>query len=178
MSSPNSSSSRSSRANEAHHAHAGEVLLHARGQQRELRLHRLEAALDALAEEPHRERDQRQRQQRVEREARTDRQHQEHGGGAHRERVDQIHEAGTEHHAHRGQIVGRARHQLAGAMGLEVLRGQLQETPEEIVAQIELDVARHADHEVAHPVLEGAASDRDDEQDHRVAPSLPAVTPL
>ena len=53
--------------------------------------------------------------------------------------------AGPEQHAHGVQVVGHAGHDVAGAVALIETRVLQLQLAEEIVAQIELDVARDAD---------------------------------
>ena len=71
---------------------------------------------------------------------------------------------GPEHHAHRIQIVGAARHDVARAVAaVEILR-KLHQMAKQIVAQIEFDVARDADDDDAHPVLKHAFDERQADQ--------------
>ena len=60
-------------------------------------------------------------------------------------RLPAVHDAGAENHAHVVEVVGGARHQLAGAVADVKLRLHQQQAIEEIAANVELDVARDAD---------------------------------
>ncbi len=58
------------------------------------------------------------------------------------ESLGEVHDAGTEHHADRVQIVGSARHDVAGAVfRIEILR-QRDDVGKQIVAEIKFAVAR------------------------------------
>ena len=61
---------------------------------------------------------------------------------------------GPEHHANRVQIVGGARHDVAGPVFCVKILRKRDDVREQIVPQIELDVARQADQDDAHPILE------------------------
>ena len=61
---------------------------------------------------------------------------------------------GPDQHAHGVQIVGGARHDVAGARALIEAVGQPLQMREEIVAQIEFDFARDADQDPARQILE------------------------
>ncbi len=77
----------------------------------------------------------------------------------------EVHDARAQHHADRVQIVGGAGHDVAGAVfRVEVLR-ERDNVREQIVAQIELDVAGQADQDDAHPILEESLDQR--EQNHQ-----------
>ena len=67
---------------------------------------------------------------------------------------------GPEHHADGIQVVGGARHDVAGAHAAVEIRGERDQVAEQVVAQIVLDVARDADEDHAHPVLEEAFHQR------------------
>ncbi len=77
------------------------------------------------------------------------------------EGLGEVHDAGAEHHADGVEIVGGARHDVAGAVfRVEVLR-ERDDMGEQIVAQIELDVARQADEDDAHPILKNSLDHRE-----------------
>jgi hypothetical protein len=70
------------------------------------------------------------------------------------EGLGKVHDARPQHHAHGVEIVGGARHDVPGTVaGVEILR-QRDDVREQIVAQIELNVARQADQDHPHPILE------------------------
>ncbi len=62
-----------------------------------------------------------------------------------RQRLAGVHDSGAEHHADVVEIVGGARHQLAGAIADVKLRLHHEEAIEEVATNVELDVARNAD---------------------------------
>jgi len=105
-----------------------------------------------------------QREKRIEREARTERNHegqrQSHQHGC----VGRIHDRRAQQIAHRAQIVGSAGHNVAGAVALIVGVAEAFEAREQIVAQIEFNVARNADHDPASEELEDAFAEGDGEQ--------------
>jgi hypothetical protein len=70
--------------------------------------------------------------------------------------VGAVHERRAEQHAHGVQVVGHAGHDVAGAIALIEARVLLFEVMEEIVAQVELDLARDADQNPALRVEEDA----------------------
>ena len=79
-----------------------------------------------------------------------------------------VHDARADQHAHGVQVVGGARHDVAGAGALiEAVREPLQ-VREEIVAQIELDFARDADQDPARQILEDGLDGRDSQQQQRI----------
>ena len=59
------------------------------------------------------------------------------------DRVGGVHDRRPAEHAHGLQVVGGARHQVTGVVRVEERRRLALEVGEEIVAQIELDVAAH-----------------------------------
>ena len=114
-------------------ADTGERLLDDRAQIGELRLDGLEAPVNRAAEILHAHRHERQRKQRDERQPRVDRRHQDDRDGKHEDRAGRIHHRRADHHAHGVQIVGRARHQVAGAPGLVVAERHLLQPREKCV---------------------------------------------
>jgi hypothetical protein len=59
--------------------------------------------------------------------------------------VGAVHQGGAEQHAHGIQVVGHAGHDVAGTVALIEARVLLLQFAEQVVAQVELDVARDAD---------------------------------
>ena len=114
----------------------------------------------------------RQRQQRHHRQAGIERGHQHDRHDEHQDRVRRVHDRWSDHHPDRVQIVGRTRHQIAGATGLVVPdRHQLQPC-EERVADIEFDVTRRADQNLPHQVAEHSANAGDAQERRRVEGKL------
>ena len=68
---------------------------------------------------------------------------------------------GPSEHADGVEVVGGAGHDVAGAGALVEAVGQTFEMGEQIVAEVELDLARDADHDPAREVLEDAFGERD-----------------
>ena len=148
----------------ANQASAGKVLLGAGGDVGEHGLNAFEAFVDAAAESLDHDADGGQRQERVEREPGADGDHEGQRARGVDDGVRRVHDRGAEQHADRVQVIGGARHDVAGAMALVVGVGKAFETREQIVAQIELDVARDADDDPASEELEDSFGDRDGEQ--------------
>ena len=89
-----------------------------------------------------------------------------------------VHHGRADHHAHRAQIVRRARHQVAGARVLEVAQVHALQRREEVVAEVVLEVARSADDDAAHQEAEEPADDRQPEKRHGIDATLPSVSEL
>ena len=79
--------------------------------------------------------------------------------------VDAVHEPGAEHHAHGVEVVGHAGHHVAGAVALIEAGILAFEFAEEVVAEVELDVAGDADEHPALGVEEDAFADGDDDEE-------------
>ena len=82
--------------------------------------------------------------------------------------VGRIHDRRADHHADGVQVVGRARHQVAGAARLVVAERHLLQPREEVVPDVVLDVARRADDDPAHQEAEDGAHARDAEEQRGV----------
>ncbi len=95
------------------------------------------------------------------------------------QRVRRVHHRRADHHADGVQVVGGARHQVAGPVRLEVRRAAaVSQMREEVVAHVVLDVPRRADEDAAHEEAEDAADQADAEQQpSRTAASFARVTP-
>ena len=156
----------------AHHAHARQRLLDDGAEVGELFLDRLEALVDGRAEVADADRDERQRQQRHQRQPGVEREHQHDRDDEHQDGVGGVHHRRADHHAHGVEIVGRARHQVAGPPRLVVGERHLLQPREERVADVVLDVARGADEDVPHQVAEHRADAGDAEQHARVEGEL------
>ncbi len=140
----------------ADHANSRDVLLGAAADVGEHSLDVLEAVVNPASEQAHSQADERGGQERYQREAPV---HIEHDGSHDDERetgLGSVHEPRPEHHAHRVQIVGGARHDVAGAHAPVEIRRKRGEPPEEVVAKVVLDVPGDADQDHAHPILEDA----------------------
>ena len=132
----------------------------------------------ALPKILHRHRDERQRDQRQQRQPRVDRDHQRQRRDERQHRVRRVHDRRADHHAHGVQVVGGARHQVAGPVRLEVRQRQLLQVREEVVPHVVLDVPRRADQDAAHQEAEDAADEADrNEQGRRTRPALRASRP-
>ena len=82
--------------------------------------------------------------------------------------VGRVHDGGAEQHTDCVQVVGGAGHDVTGAVALVVGVGETLEVREQVVAQIELDVARDADDHPARQKLEDALEQRDREDEQGV----------
>ena len=80
------------------------------------------------------------------------------------DRVGRVHHRRADHHADGVQVVGGARHQVAGPVPVEIPERQPLQAGEEGVADVVLDVARRADQDPPHQEPEDAAHDGDAEQ--------------
>ena len=89
------------------------------------------------------------RQKSVEGQFRTDGQHERQRAGREYDRVRRIHDGGAQQHAHGIEIIGRPRHYVAGAHALVVRVRKAFKMVEEVVAQVELNVAGNADDDPA-----------------------------
>jgi hypothetical protein len=79
--------------------------------------------------------------------------------------VGAVHERRAQQHAHGIQVVGHAGHDVAGAIALIEARVLLLfEVTEEVVAHVELDLARDADENPALRVEKDALDQRDGDQ--------------
>jgi hypothetical protein len=158
----------------AHHAGARQVLLHEGGHVGQLCLHALEPVVDAAAEVAHQQRNQHERQQREQQQAGADAHHQRdraHEGG---DGGGRVHDAGAEHHPHRGQVAHGAAHQIADPVALEVAQVEARQVREQVRAQRVLDLAAEADQDGAHPVTEEALDRHQTDQHRRVQRELRA----
>ena len=102
----------------------------------------------------------------IERELGADGEHEAERAGGEDEGVGRIHDGRAEQHADGIQVVGGARHDVARAVALVVGVGEALQVREEIVAQVEFDVAGDADDHPARQKLEDSLdqSDGDDQQ--------------
>ena len=70
--------------------------------------------------------------------------------------VGRVHDRRAQQHSHGVQVVGGARHDVAGAVALVIRVAQAFQAREEVVAQIEFNIPRDPDHDPARQVLEDA----------------------
>ena len=84
------------------------------------------------------------------------RQHEDQRAGGEHHGVGRVHDRRAEQHADGVQVVGGARHDVAGAGALVEAVGKRFQVAEQIVAQVELDVARDADQDPAGQELKDA----------------------
>jgi hypothetical protein len=132
---------------------------------RELRLDPLESPVDGRAEQLHRHRDDRQRGHRHHRQPGVDRGHQQDRHDKRERRLRGIHDRRPRHHAHGIEVVGRARHQVASAVGLVEGRRQGLQVCEKRLAQVVLHVPGDADHDLPHQEPKPPA-DEGDRKEH------------
>jgi hypothetical protein len=164
----------SSRAKARIRPHAGIILLGLRGDVGETGLDALEALVNLASHVLHEDAGQRHRRQRHQREPGTDVQHEYQRKNAQENRIHAVHEPRPQQHAHRVQVVGHARHDVAGAVALveaRVLRFQLLE---QVVAQVELDLARDPDQNPALRVHENALDQVDGRPESGQTQNVPA----
>jgi hypothetical protein len=140
----------------AHHAHAGQVLLHAATDIRKHGLDALKARVNGTPEEDHRQAHQGRRQDGQGCQTPIHNDHDDDGQQESKAGFGPIHNARAEHHADSVQVVGRARHDVAGAHAAVIIRRKLHQVTEQIVTQVVFDVARDPDDDHAHPVLKEA----------------------
>ena len=124
-----------------HHAHARQRLLSNGAHLGELRLDALEPLVDGAAEVVHRDRDERQRDERQQRQPHVDGEHHRQRRDEGQQRIGGVHDRWPDHHPHGVEVVGGARHQVAGAVRLVVRQWQRLQMREELVAHVVLDVA-------------------------------------
>ena len=85
-------------------------------------------------------------------------------GGGEDDGVGAVHDGRAEQLAHGVQVVGRPRHDVAGAVLLEEARRLRFEVREEVVAEVELDLARGSDDDLPRDVEECSGDGGDAEQ--------------
>ena len=143
----------------ADHPHAGEVFAHPLREFRIKRLDLLKAFVNLLAEELDPNGYEGHGNQAIQRQAPVQMHHQGNRCQAQHRRVGGIHDARPHHIAHRVQIVGELRHQVAGAVLSVVAWRQAHEMQEAIVAQIVFDIPRYPDQNPSHPESQNGLAD-------------------
>jgi hypothetical protein len=151
---------------------SGEVLLGLRRDLGEHGLDALESFVNSAPHELHQNAGEGHGSQRGQGEEGADAQQEIERSGEEEYGVGGVHDRRTEEHAHRVQVVGHAGHDVAGTVFLVVRGRLLLELSEEIVAQIEFDVARNADDDPAHEEEENAVEDGDGHDEAGVAEDL------
>src|SRR5581483_4106243 len=127
-----------------HDADAGEIFQHVGAHRAQLRLGVARPAKNLPAEKTHDDRDQRQRQHRPEGQPGVDRNHQGQAEKNHDNGIDDRQRAETHQLAHGLNVVGEARHQIAGFGMLKKAQRQGLQVREDPVAQIGLAAPREA----------------------------------
>ena len=148
----------------ANQPRAGEVFLRASADVAELGLNALEAPVNERAEVLHDDAGEGQRQKSPQRELGADAHHEIERGGGEDHGVGRIHDARTQQHAHRVQVVGGSRHDVAGARALVEAGVERFQMAEQMIAQVELDLARDADQDPAREVLKDPLAERNGHQ--------------
>ena len=156
----------------ADEAGGGEVFLGLRGDVGEHGLDALEALVDLAAQNLHEDAGERQRGERGQSKHGADAQQEVEREDGEQDGVRAVHDAGAEEHADGVEVVGHARHDVAGAALLVVLGGLLFELQEEIVAEVEFDVAGDADEDPAREEQEDALGDGDGDKQPGVEEDL------
>ena len=108
----------------------------------------------------------------IEGELGADGQHEAQRAGGEDKGVGRVHDGRAEQHPDRIQIVGGARHNVARAVALVIGVGEALEVREQIVAQIELDIAGNADDHPARQKLKNSLDQRDGDDQQRVGEKL------
>src|SRR5208282_385298 len=129
-------------------------------------LNAFEALVNAAAEILYDDAGNGQRQKSVEGQLGADGEHEAESAGGEDDGVGRVHDGGAEQHPDRVQVVGGAGHNVARAVALVVGVGEALKVREQVVAQIEFDIARDSDDHPARQKLEDSLdqSDGDDKQ--------------
>ena len=149
-------------------AGAGEVFLGAGRDVGEHGLNAFEALVNAASEILDDDAGDGQRQKGVEGELGADGEHEAQRAGGEDNGVGRVHDGGAEQHPDGVQVVGGAGHDVAGAVALVVGVREAFEVREQVVAQIELDIARDADDYPARQKLEDSLGQRDGDDEQGV----------
>ena len=129
----------------AHDAHAGEILLGARANLGKEILNFFEARVNLLPEEFYGKRNQRHGHKKQQRELPVDHKQDRQDDDHHEHRLQAVHDHRAGQLAHRGEIIRRAGHQITRAVVLKKRQRLSDQGGVKIVAEIVLNVARHAD---------------------------------
>jgi len=145
-------------------AGAGVVFLGLGGDLGEAGLDALKAVVNSVAEVLDQDAGQRHGRQSHQGEPGADTQQKIQGEYGEEDRVGAVHEGRAEQHADGIQVVGHAGHHVAGAVALIEARILLFEMAEEIVANVEFDLAGDADKNPALGVEKNSLGERDGDQ--------------
>ena len=94
----------------------------------------------------------------------TDAEHEDQRARGEHHGVGRVHDARADQHAHGVQVVGGARHDVAGTRALIEAVGEALQVREQVVAQVELNLARNADQDPAGQELEDRLGSGDGQQ--------------
>src|SRR5712664_3510495 len=129
----------------AHDTDAGKILLDARGERGEGGLDFFVEIVNGFAEEPDGDGYDRRGNQNPEREGRRERDHDYDGHDHCGDGIRAVHDAGTEDHTNGIEVIRGAGHQFAGAIADVEFGLEDQQSLEEVVANVEFDVAGDPD---------------------------------
>ncbi len=141
----------------AHHAHAGKVFLRARGDLRKELLNFFKAHVNLLTKKLNGQGNQRHGNKQQQRQAPVDHEHQRQNYHDHENRLQRVHDHRSRELPDGREIIRGPRHQVADAMLLKKDLRLIDEVSIEILAQVVLDLARHADEYATLKKEEGAA---------------------
>ena len=133
----------------AHDAHTGKVFLCARGDLRKEILNLLEPAVHLLAEDFYRERNQRHGHEQQQRQFPIDYEQKWHQYDHREQCLRRVHDRRADQLPYGGEIVGRAGHQIAGAVLLEKRQRLIDQVSIKVLAQIVFNMTRDAIDEAA-----------------------------
>ena len=145
-------------------ARARIIFLGLRGDVGKAGLDALEAVVDSGSEVLNEDAGDGHGRQRDQGQIRADAEHEEQRADGEENGIGGVHEGWAEQHAHCLQVVGHAGHDVAGAVTLIEARVLLFQVDEEVVAQVELDLARDADENPSLGVKKDAFDQRDSHQ--------------
>ena len=156
----------------ANQAGAGKVFLRFGRDVGEHGLDALEAFVDLAPEILHHDADDGQRRESEDGQPRADAQHEGQRARGEDHGVGGVHDARADQHAHRVEVVGGAGHDVAGAGALVEAVGEPLEMGEQVVAQVEFDLARDANQDPAREELEDGFGAGDGEQPSGIGQQL------
>ena len=149
-------------------AGAGEIFLGAGRDVGEHGLNAFEALVNAASEILDDDAGDGQREKGEQGELGADGEHEEQRSGGEDDGIGGVHDGRTEQHADGVEIVGGAGHDVAGAVALVVGVGEALQVLEQVVAQIEFDIAGDADDDPARQKLEDAFDEGDGDYEQGV----------
>ncbi len=154
----------------ADEARAGEVFFCLRGDVGEHGLDAFEAGVNAGAEELYENGREGQGQEGEEREPRAHADHEGQGRRGEDDGVGRVHDGWPEKLTNGRKVVGRAGHDVAGAVAVEVGGRLALKLGEDVVAEVELDLARGTDDDLPGEVEADGRDDGDAQKFERVLP--------